>query len=162
MSFDPRTFRNALGCFPTGVTIVTTLGGDSLPVGVTVSSFTSVSLSPPLVLFCLDDRNSGLEAFRRCSHFSINVLSEEQRELSHRFSSRKTDKWKGLTYETWSSGVPILRECLANFECTMFAEHDGGDHRIFVGRVVRMAYSTVEKPLVYWRGDYAELTSMVE
>ena len=90
MSFDPRTFRNALGCFPTGVTIVTTLGGDSLPVGVTVSSFTSVSLSPPLVLFCLDDRNSGLEAFRRCSHFSINVLSEEQRELSHRFSSRKT------------------------------------------------------------------------
>jgi flavin reductase (DIM6/NTAB) family NADH-FMN oxidoreductase RutF len=157
MSFDPRTFRNALGCFPTGVTVVTTLGGDSLPVGVTISSFTSVSLSPPLVLFCLDDQNSELDAYRRCGHFAVNVLSEGQRDLSMRFASRKEDKWKGVSFETWSSGVPILNGCLANFECALADVHDGGDHRIFVGRVENIRYAEIGKPLVYCRGSYAEL-----
>jgi flavin reductase (DIM6/NTAB) family NADH-FMN oxidoreductase RutF len=157
MSFDPRTFRNALGCFPTGVTIVTTLGDDSLQIGVTVSSFTSVSLSPPLVLFCLDDKFSGLEAFQRYGHFAINVLSEEQQELSILFSSRKHDKWKGVAVEFWSSGVPILEGCVANFECALVDVLDGGDHKIFLGKVERMRSSGTGKPLVYCRGAYAEL-----
>ncbi|HXP98069.1 MAG TPA: flavin reductase family protein [Telmatospirillum sp.] len=160
MSFDTRTFRNALGCFPTGVTIVTTLGNDSLRVGVTVSSFTSVSLTPPLILFCLDDRHSGLEAYRQCGHFAINVLSEDQRALSVQFSSRKHDKWKGVAFENWSSGVPILDDCVANFECALVDVRDGGDHRIFIGRVERMRYSETAKPLVYCRGGYAELAGM--
>ena len=157
MSFDPRTFRKALGCFPTGVTIVTTLGNDSLRIGVTVSSFTSVSLSPPLVLFCLDDKNSGLEAFRQNGHFAVNVLSEDQKELSALFSDRKHDKWTGVAFESWSSGVPIIDGCVANFECALVDVLDGGDHRIFIGRVERMRYLEGAKPLVYCRGGYAEL-----
>lgn len=157
MSFNPRTFRNALGCFPTGVTVVTTLRGNSLPVGVTISSFTSLSLSPPLVLFCLDEQNSELDAFLQGGHFAVNVLGEEQKDLSLRFASRKADKWKGMTFESWASGVPILSDCLANFECALTDVHNGGDHRIFVGRVERMRYSEAGNPLVYCRGSYAEL-----
>lgn len=162
MSFNPRTFRNALGCFPTGVTVVTTLSGNALPVGVTISSFTSLSLAPPLVLFCLDEQNSELEAFLQNGHFSINVLREEQRELSLRFASRQEDKWQGVAYEIWSSGVPILSDCLANFECSLADVHSGGDHRIFVGRVERMHHAATGRPLVYWRGNYAKLTAAAE
>ncbi|MDR3440818.1 flavin reductase family protein [Telmatospirillum sp.] len=157
MSFDSRAFRNALGCFPTGVTVVTTLDGNGAPLGVTVSSFTSVSLSPPLVLFCLDDKNSWIEEFERNGHFAINVLSEDQQDLSVRFSGRMADKWAGVAFERWTSGVPILPSCQANFECSVTATHDGGDHRIFVGTVERMRHLPAGRPLVYSRGNYAKL-----
>ncbi len=162
MSFNPRTFRNALGCFPTGVTIVTTLADDGSPIGVTISSFTSLSLSPPLVLFCLGDQSSGLDAFLRAGHFAVNVLSDEQRDLSDRFASRKEHKWKDVAFEAGTGGVPILADCVANFECSVVDVHQGGDHRIFIGRVERMHYSETGKPLVYHRGDYAALTSGIE
>ncbi|PKU25546.1 flavin reductase family protein [Telmatospirillum siberiense] len=158
MSFNPRTFRNALGCFPTGVTIVTSLKEDGAPIGVTISSFSSLSLSPPLVLFCLDDRNSELDSFLRAGHFAINVLSDAQQDLSDRFASRKSGKWDGVSWEPWNSGVPILNGCLANFECALVAVHDGGDHRIFVGQVERMRQSEEGKPLIYWRGNYVGLS----
>lgn len=157
MSIDARTFRKAMGCFPTGVTVVTTLAGDSSPIGVTVSSFTSLSLDPPLVLFCLDKRTSNLETFRLAGRFVINVLRHDQRELSIRFASRMEDKWKGLTFDSWTTGAPILRNCLANFECTTETVHDGGDHLIFIGKVERLDYSEGGQPLLYYRGAYAEL-----
>ena len=155
MSIDARTFRKAMGCFPTGVTVVTTLAGEGSPVGVTVSSFTSVSLDPPLVLFCLDARTSNVEAFRRSGHFAINVLRNEQREVSIRFASRMEDKWKGFAYDTWTTGSPILPNCLANIECSTAAIHDGGDHLIFLGRVVSFRTSdTAAEPLLFFRGRY--------
>lgn len=159
MSFDPRTFRNALGCFPTGVTIVTSLKDDRSPIGVTISSFTSLSLSPPLILFCLDDRNSEMETFLRARHFVVNVLGEDQRDLSTRFASRQQERWDGVSWEAWASGVPVLAGCQANFECSVAAVHDGGDHRIFVGHVERMTCAEAGKPLLYWRGDYAKVVA---
>jgi flavin reductase (DIM6/NTAB) family NADH-FMN oxidoreductase RutF len=156
MSFDVRTYRKALGCFPTGVTVVTTVDAAGAPIGVTVNSFTSLSLDPPLVLFCLDNKNSGLEAFQRSGHFVINVLRYEQRELSITFASRNIEKWKGVGFDAGHLGAPILHHCLAHFECSTVAVHEGGDHSIFIGRVDKLDYSEAGQPLVYYRGTYAE------
>jgi len=161
MSFDDRTFRKALGCFSTGVTVVTTLTPDGLPVGVTVSSFTSLSLQPPLVMFCLDSKNSFLEAFKASGHFAVNVLRHEQRELSIRFASRLQDRWKGVAFDTATSGAPVLPGCLAHFECSTIDMREGGDHVIFIGRVDRLEHSEAGQPLIYYRGTYAELGCVV-
>lgn len=158
MSVDQRSFRRALGCLASGVTVVTALDPASrAPVGVTVSAFTSLSLEPPLVLFCLGVHTSSLDAYRSGGHFAINMLSEAQKDLSIRFASRGADKWKGLTYETWDSGVPILSGCLANLECSLVETHQGGDHLILVGKVERLAYQEGGAPLLYFRGTYVEL-----
>ncbi len=157
MAVDSRSFRKALGCFATGVTVVTTLNPESsLPVGVTVSAFSSLSLDPPLVLFCLGNRTSTLDSYRRSSHFAVNVLSETQRDLSIRFASRAENKWAGIATETWASGVPILPGCLANLECAVVSVHDGGDHTIFVGRIERLRHQEAGSPLIYFRGSYLE------
>jgi flavin reductase (DIM6/NTAB) family NADH-FMN oxidoreductase RutF len=157
MSFDSRSFRKALGCFPTGVTVVTTRAGDGSPVGVTISSFSSLSLEPPLVMFALDHRNSNLESFRQAGHFAVNVLRQEQRELSIRFSSKLEDKWRGVTFTSWDSGAPILAHCLANFECVTDTVQKAGDHLLFIGRVERLEHSAAGLPLLHYRGGYAEL-----
>lgn len=157
MRFDSRTFRKALGCFPTGVTVATTRAGNGAPVGVTVSSFTSVSLTPPLVLFCLDNRNGSLAAFRAAGHFAVNVLRSDQREVSIRFSSGLEDKWRGFVYDTWETGSPIIPGCLAALECATEAIHEAGDHCILIGRVQRLEHSEAGQPLVYYRGSYADI-----
>jgi flavin reductase (DIM6/NTAB) family NADH-FMN oxidoreductase RutF len=157
MTFDSRTLRNALGCFATGVAVVTTIDADGLPTGVTVSSFTSVSLEPPLILFCLDNQNTSLKAFRSSGHFAVNVLRAEQRELSIRFANRCEDKWIGMDFERGTSGVPILKDCLAVLECRTVDIRDGGDHQICIGRVERVAYSKFGRPLLHYRGNYALL-----
>ncbi|WP_142846953.1 flavin reductase family protein [Telmatospirillum sp. J64-1] len=157
MTVDPRSFRKALGCFPTGVTVVTTVSETGQPVGVTVSAFSSLSLEPPLVLFCLDKKNNSLEALRASGHFVINVLRDDQRELSIRFSSRMEEKWKGLSYDSWVTGSPVLPGCLANIECRTSEVIDGGDHAIFIGQVVRLESRPAGQPLVYFRGAYADI-----
>lgn len=157
MQVDARSFRKTLGCFPTGVTVVTTLADDGSPVGVTISSFCSVSLEPPLVLFCLDKKNSNLESFKSSGHFAVNVLRDSQREVSIRFASRMDDKWAGVQHHAWDTGSPILPGCLANLECRTVSQHDEGDHIIFVGRVERLDYSQAGQPLIYYRGAYADL-----
>jgi len=154
MNFDSRTFRKAMGCFPTGVTVVTTLGGDGAPVGVTVSSFSSLSLDPPLVLFCLDNRAGSFEAFKNSKHFAIHVLRQEQRELSITFASKLDDKWKNVTFETNDEGVPLLGNCMAVFECKTHSLVPGGDHHIVIGEVQRLNFSEVGEALVYFRGSY--------
>ena len=157
MPVDSRSFRKALGCFATGVTVVTTLNPDTgAPLGVTVSAFSSLSLEPPLVLFCLGNRTSSLDFYRRAKHFAVNVLSETQRDLSMRFASRSENKWAGLVSETWDSGVPILPGCLANLECSMAAVHEGGDHTIFIGQIERLRHQEAGSPLIYFRGSYLE------
>ncbi len=157
MTLDARRFRGALGRFATGVTVVTALMPDRSPVGVTVNAFTSLSLRPPLVLISLANTTVCLEAFVKGKRFAINVLGEDQRNLSLAFASRRKDKFKGLAYETWDSGCPILPGCLANLECTRVAVHQGGDHVVVIGGVDRMEHAEEGKPLLYYRGAYARL-----
>lgn len=157
MSFDQRAFRNALGCFATGVTVVTTTAPDGSPVGITVNSFNSVSLDPPLVLFSLDRGAQSASVFAESGCFAVNILAEQQRELSIRFAIPSADKWRGVDYTQLETGAPILTGCLANIDCRTAAMHDGGDHIIFIGRVMQMRYEAVGRPLVYFRGAYAHL-----
>jgi flavin reductase (DIM6/NTAB) family NADH-FMN oxidoreductase RutF len=154
---DPREFRSHLGCFATGVTIITALGGRGQMLGVTANSFNSVSLDPPLVLFSLDRRAYSLWDFLSTGHFAVNILAEDQHELSNRFARTMSDKWSGVEWQTWDHGCPILAHCHANFECSIAYTYAGGDHVIFVGRVERMAYDDARRPLLYYRGAYHRL-----
>lgn len=157
MPVDQRSFRKALGCFASGVTVVTTLYPETrAPAGVTVSAFSSLSLDPPLVLFCLGNRTSSLDAFRSYGHFAINILSEGQRDLSIRFASRSGDKWAGVAAEAGESGVPLIADCLANLECRLVQVVEGGDHQIFIGEVIRLKHQEGGSPLVYFRGAYMD------
>ncbi len=153
-ALDGREFRDALGWFATGVTVITTRGPDGDLVGFTANSFTSVSLDPPLVLFSINRQASCLPIFEGCAHFAVNILAEHQAALSSRFATANHDKWRGVAVETWEGGCPILGEALANFECAVHAMHDGGDHRIFIGRVLRLRSSGTGKPLLFSRGAY--------
>ncbi|MCD0503796.1 flavin reductase [Bordetella petrii] len=153
--FDPMEFRRALGTFPTGVAIITTCGLDGQPVGLTCNSFSSVSLDPPLVLWSLRRASKSLPAFRGASHFAINVLAEDQRELSARFASSSVpDKFAGTAYSTGHGGVPLIDNCLARFHCSTYAEYEAGDHYIFVGRVERFEHAREDDPLVFYKGAY--------
>ena len=156
---DPRELRNAMGCFATGVTVVTSIGPDGQPVGLTANSFSSVSLDPPLVQFSLDRGANSIEAFQGSGNFAVNVLREDQVELSNIFAARDADRFAGLAYATWITGSPILEGALANFDCDTYAAYDGGDHVIFVGRVLRMTCDMDSQPLLFFRGRYRTLTT---
>lgn len=157
MEFDTRDFRSALGCFATGVAVITAQPDDGPPVGVTVNSFSSVSLDPPLVLYCLGKASQSFDTLAAATGFAVNVLAEEQVELSVRFSrSALQDRFSGLTVTTGASGAPILAGSLATLDCTREAVHDAGDHIVIVGRV-RGLTSREGRPLLYFRGRYAGL-----
>jgi flavin reductase (DIM6/NTAB) family NADH-FMN oxidoreductase RutF len=156
---DPREFRSALGCFPTGVTIMTTLDPRGQCIGITANSFNSVSMDPPLILFSLSRGAYSIRAFLSTDHFAVNVLALEQAELSARFATASADKWAAITFEAWDSGCPILPGCAANFECRTEHTYDGGDHVIFVGRVIRMRHDPVIKPLLFHQGKYRSVES---
>lgn len=150
-SVDPKELRRALGSFPTGVTVMTTLRPDGSPVGVTVNSFASVSLDPPLVLWSLVSHSPSLAAFHAASHFCVNVLAAAQEDLCLRFASPIPDKFAGVAWAPGQHGVPVLEECVANFECSTAFNNWGGDHVILVGRVERFeALDAV--PLMFHRG----------
>jgi len=156
MTIDPREFRNTVGCFATGITVITGIDEEGDPVGFTANSFTSLSLEPPMVLFCLDRNVASFEAFHHRRHFAVNILSAEQEHLSRQFAKSGAEKWSGVVFETWERGCPILDGCLANFECDIDSIYEGGDHVIVVGEVIRMACAeSVPKPILYYRGQYA-------
>lgn len=158
MTFDSRAFRSALGSFATGIAVITTIAPDKSPIGVTVNSFSSVSLDPPLVQFCLGRAAMSYEAFTIAPSFAVNILAEDQADLSVRFSKRDLqERWEGVGVERWDTGVPILAGCLANLECDREHIYDGGDHVIVVGRVRRLSATGEGKPLLYFRGSYAQL-----
>ena len=152
--FTARQLRDAFGCFATGVTVVTTLGEDGSPVGLTANSFTSVSLEPPLVLFCLDRRSASLPAFERADTFAVNVLHAGQEALSARFARRDPGRFAEAAWTAGITGAPLLRDVTAVFECRRHAVHDGGDHRIFVGRVEAVSWEGSYDPLVFFQGRY--------
>ena len=154
---DTRRLRNALGCFATGVAIVTTKSAGQAPMGLTINSFSSVSLEPPLVLWCLDKSSETLAAFTTASHFVINILREEHQELSNRFSQRGHHHLDGVEVLIGTHGIPALRNALSHFECAIEAQHDAGDHVILVGRVVAFDYAEEGHPLLYYRGKYSKV-----
>lgn len=154
---DRRVFREIMGRFPTGVAIVAARSTDGSPIGVTVNSFTSVSLDPPLILFCLSRTARSFSGFAAASVFSVNFLGRDRRALSQRFAMSPFD-WQGVETETWETRAPILSEAAAAIDCRVAARHDGGDHEIIVGRVVAMAMLADTPPLVYYRGAYSEVT----
>ena len=160
MSIEPRDFRDTVGCFATGITIITTIEADGTPIGLTANSFTSLSLDPPMVLFCLDHNVASFDAFEAGGHFAVNILSSAQQDLSSRFAKSGPDKWDGVTFDTWDTGSPILPGCLASMECTVSSISEGGDHVIVIGEVIRMERAPEDvTPLLYYRGGYANLTS---
>ena len=154
-AIDPRAFRNALGQFATGVTIVTACGPNGERVGATVSSFHSVSLDPPMVLWSLDKRAFSRTVFESSTHFAVHVLKLEQKELAQRFESSGGNKFEGLQCGGGLGNTPILSDCAACFECETRHRYDGGDHVIFVGEVKRFEHAAVA-PLVFHGGVFAE------
>ena len=159
MTIDQREYRNAVGCFATGVTIVTTLDIDGDRIGITANSFTSLSLNPPLVLFCVDAKISSFEAFESCRHFNINVLTENQMDMSNNFARSNEDKWDGVEHGSGENGCPVFDGSVAVLECDKHAMYEGGDHLIMVGQVTKMTYQAGGcRPLLYYKGSYANLS----
>jgi flavin reductase (DIM6/NTAB) family NADH-FMN oxidoreductase RutF len=154
---DPRTLRAALGCFATGVTVVTCIAPDGRPVGLTANSFTSVSLDPPLLLVCIAKPAGCAEAMTGASHFAVNVLQNEQQPASIRFATRDEDRFGATPWAEGEFGPPILKDSLGVFECERFEVHDGGDHHILVGRVLKASFDESLDPLLYFRGRYRRL-----
>lgn len=154
---DARTFRDALGCFATGVTIVTAFCPDGTPVGLTANSFTSVSLDPPLLLACIANGAGSAPFLREAERFAVNVLQIGQQPASNRFAGKGEDRFAATPWETGEYGTPVLTGSLSSFECARDAVHDGGDHFILVGRVLKAIFEPRRDPLLYFRGKYRTL-----
>ena len=154
-----RTLRDVLGNFPTGVAVLTAFGPDGELFGVTVSSFNSVSLDPPLVLCSLSRRLFCLQGLLRAEAFAINFLRDDQAHLSTRFATALCDKWQGIEFRAGATGSPILIPALAVLECRPYAQYDGGDHVIVVGRVTHLEADAARRPLVFFRGRYHTLSA---
>jgi len=150
---DPRALRTAFGCFATGVTVVSGCTPDGARVGLTANSLTSVSLAPPLLLFCPARAASALPALRVTGRFVVNVLTTDAEHVATRFTKRGIDRFAEAAWEEWD-GLPVLSNAMASFVCAFHAEHDGGDHAIVVGRVERLRYRTAPDPLLYFQGRY--------
>lgn len=158
MQNDPRQFdstelRRALSCFATGVAVATTIDASGAPAGITISSFNSVSLDPPLVLWSIANDSYSYDAFIKAEFFAVNVLTKEQQDLSVQFAQRNGDKFDGVELRDGLHGVPILADFAACFECSTEHIYEGGDHKIIVGRVLRIEEREAE-PLIFYRGGY--------
>ncbi|WP_306030828.1 flavin reductase family protein [Stappia sp. MMSF_3263] len=154
MMSDHRSFRNALGRFVTGVTIVTTLDAAGRPVGLTANSFNSVSLDPPMVLWSLSLRSQNRPVFEAARHYAVNILASDQQALSDRFARPVADRFAGVSWRAGRCGVPVLDGVTAVFECMNDTRMEGGDHLVFLGRVEAFDHSDKE-PLIYHSGRYA-------
>jgi len=154
---DPAAYRRAMGHFATGVTVVTCLPDGGEPAGITVNSFTSVSLDPPLLLVCLYKEAASAQALVSASNFAINVLQTQQRPASITFSTRVEDRFGCTPWSTGEAGAPILKDSLGVFECENYAVYDGGDHHILVGQVVKASFDASLDPLLFFRGSYRRL-----
>ena len=152
--FTPREFRDALGMFATGVTIITARGEGGALIGMTANSFNSVSLEPPLVLWSLAQRSSLLQALTLTRHCAIHVLTAAQRPLAERFATRGIDRWAGVEHQPGLQGVPVITGAAAVFECHVRSQYAEGDHTIFVGEVLRCGHRQGLSPLLYHGGMF--------
>jgi len=158
MTFDTRAFRNALGSFPTGVAVITTRASAEQHLGITVNSFTSVSLDPPLVLWCMDKKSDRYHSFTKAASYTVSILGTEHQEVSSRLAKQGSHSLEGIPLTETQTGPPALRDAHAVFECEAEAVHDAGDHAILIGRVVRFSRHEENVPLVYYRGRYGSLS----
>jgi flavin reductase (DIM6/NTAB) family NADH-FMN oxidoreductase RutF len=155
---DPRDFRNALGSYATGVTVITALGPDGKPVGLTCNSFASVSLNPPLVLWSLLIYSPSVGVFQNASHFAVNVLGVSQQDLAVQFATRSDDKFAGVAWERGLGDAPMLANAVATFQCRSVDRYYGGDHVIFLGAVEAYAYNR-DEPLLFARGNFGRFVA---
>ena len=153
VAFESGHYRRALSSFATGVTVVTTIDSDGAPRGFTANSFTSVSLDPPLILVCLARASASYVAFAAARTFAVNILSEDQRDVSAVFASKGVDRFKSIVWTQKTTGAPILTAVSAWLDCHAFDIREAGDHVILIGRVVEYAYGSA-RPLGYCRGAY--------
>ena len=151
---DPRYFRNVLGHFPTGVVAITSLDPDGNPVGMAVSSFTSVSLHPPLVAFLPGKSSDTFPVVRDAGRFCANILSAEQQHVCQGMSMKGTEKFVGVSWTPAPSGMPRISQSVAWIDCEIQAIHDAGDHYIVVGRVTAMEIDRADLPLIFFQGGY--------
>jgi len=154
LAFTDRDMRDALSSFSTGVTIVTTTDTENRPIGMTVSSFNSVSMEPPLILWSVTKSSLSAECYKDASRFAVHVLARDQVELSNQFARAETDKFANTKYHLDKNGVPVLSDCASRFDCSQWACYEGGDHWIIVGRVESLERNLAE-PLVFSGGSYA-------
>lgn len=156
MTVNAQSFKDALSRFATGVCVVTSVDAAGRPDGLTISSFTSVSLDPPLVLFCLSRKNEALVREARDGRFAVNILSEDQEEISEIFASQLDDKFAQVACSAGAGGCPLIKDALGAIECSLHASYDGGDHLIVLGLVERLGVLG-GKPLLRYRGRYLRL-----
>lgn len=154
---DPTQFRDVLGAFCSGITVITAVGADGTPHGMTCQSFSSLSLDPPMVVFAPARTSTTWPHIREVAHFCVNILAEDQNGISDAMSRRGTDKYAGIAWTPSPGGVPHLAGAAAWIDCDLAAEHDGGDHTIVVGAVRALARGEAQKPLLYHHGRYAFL-----
>jgi flavin reductase (DIM6/NTAB) family NADH-FMN oxidoreductase RutF len=165
-SFSDRDFRNVLGLFATGVVVITSAGNAGHSdgnrdgrLGATISSFGSVSLDPPLILFSIARRSNAFAAWQSVEHFAVNILAEKHSAISTRFARGATDKWEGVNTCRGLGGAPLLSDALAWIECRSHARYDGGDHLIIVGYVSSLSArpGADDRPLIFFQGKYRQL-----
>lgn len=152
-TIDPALFRQVLGCYPTGVTIVTASSGGE-PAAMVIGSFGSVSLDPPLVMFLPAKTSSTWPDIEAAGAFCVNVLGDDHTELAHQFFKKDVDPWDGLEWTTGASGSPVLTDALAWIDCEIERVIEAGDHWIVLGRVLDLRGSDAGGPLVFFRGGY--------
>ena len=156
MTLDPSTFRATLSRFASGITIVTARDAEGRDVGMTVSAFSSLSLTPPLVLVCIDNGASVAPVLEHCDSFAVNILADDQEALSRRFAERELDRFDGVALRRGELDLALLDGALANLECRVTTRLPGGDHTILVGEV-KSASLREGQPLLYYRGGYRRL-----
>ncbi len=157
MSIDQRSYRNALGCFATGITVITTKNNDESLAGVTINSFASVSLEPPMVLFSLKSESPLNDVFKNSKTYNVNILAADQEKLSNLFAGPTEGKFDQAEWVEGENGSPILNNVLASLECELTETYPGGDHTIFLGTVTKINCPNEGNPLLYFRGGYEKL-----
>lgn len=156
MPIKPDVFRHVLSQFATGITIVTTRAGDEIH-GLTVNSFCSVSLEPPLVLVCVDKKAHSHDLIRKGRNFAVNILKASQEALARRFATNNlpaSERFAGIKFQTEATGAPVLQESLGWLDCKLVAAHPGGDHTIFVGEVLALGRHQGREALLYFHSNY--------
>jgi flavin reductase (DIM6/NTAB) family NADH-FMN oxidoreductase RutF len=156
MSLDPDAFRAVMGRFASGVTIVTAIDADGTAHGMTVSAFSSLSLSPPLVVVCIDEAASMYDVLATCEHFAVNILASTQERIARRFADTGAQRFEGIGFRTGETGAPVLNDVLAHVECKRVSTTVAGDHSIIIGETLATSMRDA-RPLLYYRGGFAQL-----